>query len=167
MIIREACETDAPEMLAGIQQLIAEPNNNIPWHPDEFKRTVEDQQRMIRNHLDEPNSIYLVAEEEGRIIGEINCKGGERWATQHIALIGMYIHKDWRGQGVGSTLMQHAIDWAKQSGLITRLELLVYARNVSAIGMYEKHGFEVEGRRRRAIYQHGEYLDSLMMSLLL
>ena len=33
--------------------------------------------------------------------------------------------------------------------------------------IYEKLGFVVEGCRRQAIYRDGEYLDDLMMALLL
>ncbi len=43
--------------------------------------------------------------------------------------------------------------------------LHVYARNTRGIHVYEKFGFQVEGRRRAAIYQDGEYLDDLVMGL--
>lgn len=165
--IREAREEDAEEMLACIQRLIAEPYKNIPWYPDEFSRTLDDQRQMIRRFAQETNSLYLVAVGDGQIIGEINCKGGERRATRHIALIGIFVDAAWRGKGVGSALMKEAIAWARANEIITRLELLVYARNHGAIGMYERCGFEIEGRRKRAIFQDGEYLDNLMMGLLL
>lgn len=166
-MIREAREEDAEAMLAAIQRLIAEPYKNIPWYPDEFSRTVDDQRQMIRRFAQNANSVYLVAETDGQIIGEINCKGGERRASRHIALIGIFVDAAWRSKGVGSALMAEGIDWAKANEIITRLELLVYARNQGAIGMYERCGFEIEGRRKRAIFQDGEYLDNLMMALLL
>jgi RimJ/RimL family protein N-acetyltransferase len=167
MLIREAREDDAAEMLSAIERLIAEPHKNIPWNPLEFKRTVEDQQQLIRKFSREENSVYYVAEADGKIIGEINLKGGERLATRHIALIGIFVDEAWRGQGVGHALMQQGVEWGRQNDFITRLELLVYARNTSAIALYKKLGFEIEGRRRRAIFQDGEYLDNLMMALLL
>jgi RimJ/RimL family protein N-acetyltransferase len=167
MIIREAREEDAAEMLSAIQRLIAEPYKNIPWNPVEFKRTVEDQTQLVRKFAQEENSVYYVAEIDGKIVGEINLKGGERLATRHIALIGIFVDEAARGKGVGLALMQQGIEWAKQNDTITRLELLVYARNTGAIALYEKLGFEIEGRRRNAIFQDGEYLDSLMMALLI
>jgi putative acetyltransferase len=77
------------------------------------------------------------------------------------------VRKEWRGQGVGSALMSAAIAWARQTGIVSRIELQVYVRNQAAIALYRKFGFEVEGRRRRVVYQNGEYLDDLVMALLL
>jgi RimJ/RimL family protein N-acetyltransferase len=82
-------------------------------------------------------------------------------------LLGISVRQGWRNQGVGSKLLAQAIEWVRQSGVITRIELYVYARNQAAIHLYEKFGFEVEGRRRRALYQNGEYLDDWVMALLL
>jgi hypothetical protein len=68
-------------------------------------------------------------------------------------------------QGIGTRLMKAAIDWA-QDKRIVRLELEVYAENAAAIHLYEKFGFEVEGRKRRYAYQRDRYYDSLIMSRL-
>jgi len=51
--------------------------------------------------------------------------------------------------------------------VITRVELQVFARNETAIRLYERFGSEVEGRRRRAVFRGGEYLDDLTMAVLL
>ena len=63
--------------------------------------------------------------------------------------------------------MTHAMDWAKRTGTVSRIELSVFERNQRAVQLYRKFGFEVEGRRRRAIFRDGEYLDDLIMALLL
>jgi len=36
-----------------------------------------------------------------------------------------------------------------------------------ATPLYEKFGFQLEGRRRQAIYQNGQHRDDLIMGLLL
>ena len=63
--------------------------------------------------------------------------------------------------------MEAALRWARAGGILKRIELKVYARNTAAIHLYQKYGFEIEGTRRRAIFQGGQYLDDLIMSLLL
>jgi RimJ/RimL family protein N-acetyltransferase len=140
---------------------------NIPLLPSEFNLTVEEEQQLLADFAAAENSISLIAEVDGQIVGEINCKGGKRQATRHSALLGISVDQAWRNQGIGNALMAQAINWARGTGIVTRLELQVYARNSRAIWLYEKFGFQVEGRRRRVIYQNGEYLDDLVMALLL
>lgn len=36
-----------------------------------------------------------------------------------------------------------------------------------AIHLYQKHGFVVEGRRRKVIYSRDEHVDDLIMALLI
>jgi RimJ/RimL family protein N-acetyltransferase len=77
------------------------------------------------------------------------------------------VDRDWRNRGVGTALMRRAIEWARGTGVLTRLQLQVFARNAPAIHLYQKLGFQIEGSRRNAILRDGEYIDSLMMALLL
>ena len=81
--------------------------------------------------------------------------------------LGMLVARDWRGRGVGSALVQAAINQARGQGL-HKLCLEVFARNTAAIALYRKCGFVEEGRRtgqyRRA---NGELWDSIVMGLTL
>ena len=165
--IREAQPSDAEQLIAYVQRLSEEPDINIPLAPGEFNLTVEQERDFLADYTASDNSIFLVAEVGSQIVGTLNCKGGKRQATRHAATLGISVSKGWRNQGIGSTLMARAIKWAKNTQIITRIELIVYARNEVAIHLYKKFGFEVEGRRRRTIYQYGEYLDDLIMALLL
>lgn len=47
-----------------------------------------------------------------------------------------------------------------------RLELTVMARNERAIGLYRRHGFEIEGTRRDSVRVGGAYVDELAMARL-
>jgi RimJ/RimL family protein N-acetyltransferase len=167
LIMREAQPSDAAPLLAYVRRLLAEPDINMPLTPGEFNLTVEEEQQLLADFAAAENSIFLIAEVNGQIVGEITCKGGKRQATRHSVILGISVDQAWRHQGIGSALMARAIDWAKQTGIVTRLELQVYARNSRAIWLYEKFGFQVEGRRRQVVYQNGEYLDDLVMALLL
>ncbi len=166
-LIREARPEDAGQLLAYMQRLIAEPDINIPLAPGEFKLTLEEERQILADYAAAANSIFLVAEVNGEIVGALDYKGGTRQATRHTAVLGMSVSQAWRGQGVGNALMNQAVTWAKQTGIVSRLELFVYARNQAAIALYRKFGFEIEGQRRRVIYQNGAYLDDLLMALLL
>lgn len=167
MVIREARPDDAGQLIAYIQRLIAEPGINIPLTPAEFSLSVEEEREFLAKSAAASNSIFLLAEVDGEIVGQVNCRGGTRQATRHAVTLGMSVRQEWRGQGVGAALMAEAIAWAKQTGIVSRIELQVYTRNEPAIRLYRKFGFEVEGRRRRVIFQDGEYLDDFVMALLL
>jgi RimJ/RimL family protein N-acetyltransferase len=165
--IRAAVPADAEQIIALVQKMSAEPDVVIALAPDEPYHTIEAEQAILAEFAATENSLYLVAEVGDRIIGFLNCKGGKRKATRHVTLLSISLDEAWRNQGVGSRLMAHAMEWARNTGIIHRIELLVFARNEMAIHLYQKFGFVVEGRRRRAIFSNGEYLDDLMMALLL
>ena len=165
--VREAQAADAARLVAYVHRLSEEPGINLALSPGEFTLTPEEEARILREYAEAVNSIFLVAVAGDEIAGMLNCQGGERRANRHAVTLSMSVDQDWRNQGVGSLLMERAIAWAKSTGSIVRIELAVFARNGAAIHLYEKYGFEVEGRLRKAMFRDGEYLDNLVMALLL
>jgi RimJ/RimL family protein N-acetyltransferase len=165
--IREAHPEDAEKIIAYVQQLADEPENNMLLTPGEFRLTLEEEQKILADFHDEDNSVFLVAEEDGEIIGTLNLRGGKRKAIRHAATLGMSVNKERRSQGIGGRLMEEAISWAKAGGILKRIELFVFVHNLRAIHLYLKFGFEVEGRRRMSAFKDGEYLDDYLMALLL
>jgi RimJ/RimL family protein N-acetyltransferase len=97
----------------------------------------------------------------------LTLEGARRRNVRHSAVLGITVARGWRGQGIGRRLIEQAIAWAQETCIITRIELHVFARNRGAIHLYETCGFQVEGTRRRAVLRDGEYLDDLVMALLL
>jgi ribosomal protein S18 acetylase RimI-like enzyme len=167
IIVREAQPSDAVQMIAFVQRLAEEPGIQIAILPGEFKLTVAEERQILADYASADNAIYLVAEAGGRIIGLLNCKGGHRQATRHSVVLGMSVDKEWRNRGVGSMLMRRAVEWAKNSGVVTRIELNVFVQNEMAIHLYQKFGFEIEGRRRNALLRYGKYNDDYLMAVLL
>jgi putative acetyltransferase len=79
----------------------------------------------------------------------------------------MMVARDWRGRGVGTALMEHAIAWAREQGL-HKLALDVFAHNEPAIALYRKLGFVEEGRHVKHYRRsNGELWDAIPMGLLL
>jgi putative acetyltransferase len=85
---------------------------------------------------------------------------------RHVGQIGMAVRDDWQGKGVGTALMQAAIDLADKWLNLTRLELEVYTDNEPAIQLYKKSGFTIEGTLARFAYRDGQYVDVYMMARL-
>lgn len=168
IIIREAHPDDAEQLVPYVRRLTEEePAPYIVMGPGEFTLTVEQERQVLADYAAADNCVFLVAEAAGQIVGMVNCKGGTRRAKRHEVVLGITVAREWRGQGVGKKLMAAAIAWARGIGIVTRIELIVFARNEVARHLYERCGFEVEGCLRRAIYRDGEYFDDLVMGLLL
>ena len=76
----------------------------------------------------------------------------------------MGVRDAWQGKGVGTALMQAALDLADNWLGLRRIELRVYADNEPAIALYRKFGFEIEGTHRLYAIRNGVYVDSLSMA---
>ena len=115
-----------------------------------------------RKRLAEPaEGMYLyVALVEGRIVGNLGLDTNpNRPRRKHAGEIGMAVHDDFQGQGVGTALLHAAIDVADNWLNLQRLELSVFVDNEPAIRLYKKCGFTIEGRFPQYAFRAGQYVD--------
>ena len=112
-----------------------------------------------------PGNVTLVVEQDGRIIGSggIDRFQGRR---AHAAGIGMGIHDDHRGRGVGSLLLRELLTIADDWLNLRRIELTVYVDNAPAIALYKRSGFEIEGTHRAYAFRGGSFVDAYAMARL-
>ena len=106
----------------------------------------------------------LVAEIEGEVVGVIGLHTSSRPRVNHKAEVGMMVHDDWQGKGVGAALMRAVIELADKWLNLTRIELSVFTDNESAIALYRKFGFEIEGTLRKYAFRDGEFVDAFAMA---
>ena len=106
----------------------------------------------------------LVAEIEGEVVGVIGLHTSSRPRVNHKAEVGMMVHDDWQGKGVGAALMRAVIELADKWLNLTRIELTVFTDNESAIALYRKFGFEIEGTLRKYAFRDGEFVDAFAMA---
>ena len=108
---------------------------------------------------------HLVACVEGEVVGSLGLGTfPTRWRRRHVGEIGMAVRDDWQGKGVGTALMQAALDLADNWLNLTRIELEVYTDNTAGVALYKKFGFEIEGTHRRFAFRGGEYVDAYSMA---
>ena len=82
---------------------------------------------------------------------------------RHRAVMGISVRKEYWGCGLGSFLMQLAVDQTRANGF-EQLELGVYSDNGRAIHLYEKVGFARCGTMPHAFkLKDGTYRDEIMM----
>ncbi len=113
-------------------------------------------------------SLIACASEEGesRVVGSASLDVVQRPRRRHVAGLGMAVHDAWQGRGVGSALMAALVNLADNWIDVQRIELTVYADNATAIHLYEKFGFEIEGTLRRYAFRNGVYVDAYSMARL-
>jgi ribosomal protein S18 acetylase RimI-like enzyme len=167
VLIREAAPSDAEQLIAFVNALADEPGIHIGLTPGEFNLGVDEERDILKEYASSENSIFFVAEFQGEIIANLNCRGGTRKATKHAVTLGMSVSKAWRNLGVGSMLLQHAVEWAKENPFVSRIELNVFTENSAAIHLYSKFGFQIEGLRKESIFRNNKYNDDFVMALLL
>ncbi|NLX09111.1 MAG: GNAT family N-acetyltransferase [Chloroflexi bacterium] len=110
-----------------------------------------------------PNRQILVAVVGDQVVGMLGLHiGSGRQA--HLARLGMMVRDDFHGQGVGSALMEAAIELAEKWFDLHRIELEVFVDNQPALALYRKFGFEIEGTVREYAFRDGEYVDSYIMA---
>jgi putative acetyltransferase len=118
--------------------------------------------------VEPPDGIYhLVAVVGDRAVGMLGLHTyPNKPRRRHAATIGLGVHDDWQGKGVGTALVRAGIEMADNWLNLTRLELEVYTDNEAAIHLYERLGFEREGTLRQNAFRDGRYVDSYMMARL-
>ncbi len=109
----------------------------------------------------------LLACVDGEPVGNLGIHTNpNRPRRKHAAEIGMAVRDDWQGKGIGTALMQAAVDLCDKWLNIERLELEVYTDNEPAVRLYKKFGFVIEGTLVHHAYRDGQYVNSYTMARL-
>jgi RimJ/RimL family protein N-acetyltransferase len=108
-------------------------------------------------------SLVLVAEADGDVIGNVLVSVDRGRATEHIGVLSICIAADWRDVGIGTELVAGAQAWARTRGL-RKLSLGVFPDNDRAIAVYERQGFVREGIRREQYRSNEAYRDEVLMA---
>jgi L-phenylalanine/L-methionine N-acetyltransferase len=109
----------------------------------------------------------LVAVVSDRVIGILGLHTfPNKPRRRHAGTVGMSVHDEWQGKGIGTALIRAAVDLSDNWLNLRRLELEVYTDNESAIRLYERFGFEREGTLRQHAFRDGRYVDAYLMARL-
>ena len=167
--LRRATPEDAASYLRLMETILREtPPVDAPYAPEDFDPDEADMRLIIGGYALSGNSLFLVAEgaTPGALAGAMTCRGGRLTTDAHVADLGIYVDRRYRGYGLGTQLLDMEMAWAAGHPIIRRVQLEVMATNSGAIRLYERFAFEREGLRRRAVVRGSEPADMLMMAWL-
>jgi len=139
------------------------------WDTDVPTEDVEEMYRLFKKFFDElpknRDQSFLVAKCRERLVGfvGIHRRGG---FMSHVGEIGISVHPDYHGRGIGTKLLMAAVELARKEGF-ERLEADTLANNKPMIQIAEKVGFRLEGVRKMRIKKNGRYLDEALLAITL
>ncbi len=79
-----------------------------------------------------------------------------------VAEVSIYVAESARGRGVGRELMARLIAESEADGIWT-LQAGIFPENTASIGLHERAGFRVVGRRERIGQMAGRWRDVVLM----
>ena len=131
---------DAPEAFGST--LAAEAD-----HPPTFW-----DQRAARQAVGAQDSCFL-AFVDGRAVGLVAVfrRSGEA-PSRAAELVSMWVSPETRAQGIGSKLVDAAVEWARTSAAET-IELWVTVANEAAVALYRRKGFVEDGEYGNVPYE--------------
>ncbi len=121
---------------------------------------------QVRRYLETPRPGHMLVALVGELlVGQVDVQqySGRQ---AHAGRIGIGIHDDWTGRGIGGRLMTEIITVADRWMGLRRLALTVQTDNARAIALYQRHGFVIEGTHLADSLRDGVLIDVHSMARL-
>lgn len=161
VVVRRATPGDAAALVELGRAVSSEPEGWLITEGD--WRDLADERRYLRAVRRSPHAAVFVAETSAGVVGRLSLARDSHPASRHVADVGLMVAAGHRRRGIGSALLEQAVEWAREAG-IEKLELHVFPYNEPAIRLYEGFGFEREGLRRAHYRRAGRLVDAVLMA---
>ena len=149
------------ETIVDVVNQVASEEAYLLWDRKPYDARVERKYIAEANKMN--NTLILVAEVDGRVVGVGELQIGEFRKNRHTAELGISVLRDFRRLGAGSALMERMLQWAEGKD-VEKIWLSVFSSNKGALAFYGKFGFEVEAVRRKQFKTDEGYVDEMLMA---
>lgn len=157
--IRPANQSDISGIIGTIRQvtklgryIVAESVAQELDHQDVLLRQNELQSRM-----------FFVATVNDEVVGWVHVHAPEFEKLSHTAELTVGVIEEYRGNGLGSHLLERGLEWAASNGY-EKVYQSIPATNDAATEFLETNGWEVEAVREDHYKIDDEYVDEVMMA---
>ena len=162
IIIRDATEKDLQSILEIYNDAIANTTAVYDYKP----HTMEMRKKWFTDKI--LNDIpVLVAETNDQIVGFTSYGAFRAWAAYKYSIEhSVYVHPDFRQQGIAKKLLSALIEIVKQKNVHTIIAG-IDANNEVSIHLHKQFGFTETGNFKQVGYKFGKWLDLKFMQLIL
>ena len=157
--LRSARKEDAETLIAYMKAMTLE-SRNLVNEPEEISLTMEQEERFISAHENNPRALLLVGFLEGEHVGNASIHMiSSKQRFLHRCGLGIALYQKFWNLGIGRQMMEVLLETAKAAGY-EQVELEVVADNVCAVRLYESLGFTICGTLPHGMkYKDGSYAD--------
>ncbi|WP_067572878.1 GNAT family N-acetyltransferase [Nocardia acidivorans] len=160
MLVRDARESDLPEILAIHNNAIAE--TTAIW--DTEPADLAERQAWFATRIAAGYPV-LVAEIDGAVAGyasygQFRPKSGYRFSVEN----SVYVADRFQRRGVARTLMTELLERARK-GEVHAMIAAIETSNTVSIAMHEKFGFTIVGQLPEVGQKFGRWLDLTLMQI--
>ena len=167
LMLREAEEQDAVALVDFLNQ-VGQETDFMTIDEAGILMTADQMADFIHAQAASANQFYLVAFLDEEVAGVLSITADYRERVAHIGDLFVVVKKSYWNHGLGRIMLEEAIAWARESGLIRRLQLTVQVRNKAAVHLYQSLGFSIEGKQERgAKLDDGTFVPIYGMGLLI
>ena len=107
---------------------------------------------------------WFVAVDEGRVRGYCYLSlYRERYGYRFTLEDSVYIDPAFRGRGIGTVLLSHAIAWAEAQGFRQMVAVVSNGEGRASLALHCAAGFSVTGTLRSVGFKHGRWLDTVIL----
>jgi RimJ/RimL family protein N-acetyltransferase len=163
LTIRPSRLSDAEAMIDFINPISSE-RTFITFQGEQL--TLKEEQSYLKNMVKKVKnheSVQLLAIHDGKVVANTSIELNIR-VNHHVGTFAIAISKEYRGEGLGSTIIDLLFQYAKENlSSLKIVELKVFANNERAQHVYRKLGFKEYGRLPQGVFYQGEYIDEIFM----
>jgi ribosomal protein S18 acetylase RimI-like enzyme len=127
--------------------------------------SVEEERDFIAAMARRKAALY-VAEIDGQIVGiqSIDLFSDHADSVRHVATVGTWLRREFRGRGIGRLLAEESFRFARSHGY-TKIMIQVLAHNDAALRFYRSLGFQEIGIAKRHVRLAGNFHDEVFLEM--
>jgi len=147
--------------LAAITDIYNEAILNTVATFDTGTKTIKEQKKWFNSH--DSQHPVLVAEQDSVVVGWASLsKWSDRCAYSSTAEVSLYVKHDYRGKGIGKTLLKALIQTGENAGIHTAIARITEG-NEASISLFRQEGFENVGVMKEVGRKFDRLLDVFIL----